>query len=85
MSRGVIIDAGGIIRCILRGAPTMFAQNLRPGESLFVLGEDDNGCYVDDECHYVDEDGNFATRPDKDGSYTPTVSLYFAAYVEPEE
>lgn len=58
MSRALVIDtATGVIFRTLSGDPAMLSQQLVAGESLWVLGDGEDGAKVDDAWVIVNGDG----------------------------
>lgn len=64
MSRALVIDTGtGVILRMLVGEPTMMAQQIVAGQSLWVMGEGDDGAKVNDRWLVVNSAGELEILP----------------------
>lgn len=79
MSRSVVIDtATGAIERELRGDPTMLADQVGPGQSLWALGAGDDGAKISARWLVVGDSGEFAILPGApDGVVVPPAQLHF--------
>ena len=78
MSRAVIIEtATGVIQRVLVGDPTMMADQVSAGQSLWVMGVGDDGAKFDDRWVIVG-DGEFEILPGAPGGVgLPAGTIYF--------
>jgi hypothetical protein len=68
MSRAVVIDTDtGAIDRVLVGDPTMMALQVGAGQSLWVLGDGDDGAKIDDRWVIVGGGGVFEILPGAPG------------------
>lgn len=83
MSRALVIDtATGAVRLVLVGDPTMMAQQIVAGQSLWVMGDGDNGAKVNDRWVIVNGAGEFEILPGAPaGVSVPTGALEFVMSV----
>jgi hypothetical protein len=64
MSRALVIDTGtGAIQRVLVGEPTMMADQIGAGQSLWVMGAGDNGTKVNDRWLVVNGAGELEILP----------------------
>lgn len=62
----------------------MFELELVAGQSLWALGEDDDGSHIDDEWVIVGETGELELAAGAPGGKTaPSITIEYAAEVEP--
>lgn len=85
MSRALVIDtATGVIAKSISGDPAMFSQQIQAGESLWALGEDDDGAKVDDAWVIVNGDGELELLGGAPGGVSaPSITLEYVAEVAP--
>jgi hypothetical protein len=83
MSRALVIDtATGVISRTIDGDPALFALQIAAGESLWAIGEDDDGAKVDDAWVVVNGDGELELLGGAPGGVSaPAVTLEFVAEV----
>ena len=81
MSRALVIDtATGVISRTLDGEPALFALQLGAGESLWAIGEGDDGGKVDDAWVIVNDAGELELLGGAPaGVGAPAVTLEFVA------
>jgi hypothetical protein len=64
MSRAMVVEtATGAIQRVLVGDPTMMADQVAAGQSLWVMGEGDDGAKINDRWLVVGEAGEFEILP----------------------
>ena len=78
MSRAVIIEtATGVIQRVLVGDPTMMADQVSAGQSLWVMGVGDDGAKINDRWVFVG-DGEFEILPGAPGGVgLPAGTIHF--------
>lgn len=83
MSRAVVIDTDtGAIERVLVGDPTMMALQVGAGQSLWALGEGDDGAKIDCRWVIVGEGGVFEILPGAPaGVGVPTGGVEFVVSV----
>ena len=68
MSRAMVVEtATGAIQRVLVGDPTMMADQVGSGHSLWVMGEGDDGAKISDQWLVVGEAGEFEILPGAPG------------------
>jgi hypothetical protein len=79
MSRAIVVEtATGAVRLVLAGEPTMMAQQVAAGESLWVMGGDDDGAKISDRWLIVNEAGEFEILPGAPGGLgVPAGEIHF--------
>lgn len=79
MSRSVVIGtATGAIERELRGAPTMLADQVGAGQSLWVLGAGDDGAKISGKWLVIGDGGEFEILPGAPaGVVVPLAELHF--------
>jgi hypothetical protein len=64
MSRALVVEtATGAVQRVLVGDPTMMADQVAAGRSLWVIGADDDGAKINDRWLIVGDGGEFEILP----------------------
>jgi hypothetical protein len=79
MSRAMVVEtATGAIQRVLVGDPTMMADQVVAGQSLWVMGEGDDGAKISDRWLVVGEAGEFEILPGAPGGLgVPAGAIHF--------
>lgn len=79
MSRAVVVGtASGVVDRVLVGDPAMMALQVGVGQSLWVLGDGDDGAKIDDRWVIVGEGGVFEILPGAPaGVVVPSAEIHF--------
>jgi hypothetical protein len=84
MSRAIVIEtATGAIQRVLAGDPTMLAQQVGAGQSLWVLGVGDDGAKIDGRWVIVGDGGLEILLGAPGGVALPAGTIEFVMSVEP--
>jgi len=79
MSRAMVVEtATGAIQRVLVGDPTMMADQVAAGQSLWVMGADDDGAKISDRWLVVGDGGEFEILPGAPGGVgLPAGTIHF--------
>jgi len=79
MSRAVVVETStGAVQRVLVGDPTMMADQVADGQSLWVVGDGDDGAKINDRWLILGEAGEFEILPGApEGVAVPAGTVHF--------